>query len=801
MRRHGRFVTAALLTLAVGIGATTTVFSVVYGVLLRPLPYPQPHRIVRLSEEHPGAVSPLHRALLSNITYHAWVERGVRALDGIAVYIGQEHTVGFPGAPERVQCAATSPELFSVLRAVPGVGRFFHPREARAVVLSDGLWRERFRADAGVVGDSLDIDGEPHTVVGVTRPGFHFPDPRTRLWVPLVVPRPLDNPRNPHVIVFFALGRLRAEFTAAEAGVEGTVAAQSSGLSSVGTRVLFGAGGPPVVRARTLVDEMTAPVRPALLVLMASVTLVLLVACVNVANLFLSRSVDRRRELAICAALGATRARLARQLLTESVALSALGGALAVVLAWILLRLIPILVPPDFPRLHDVQMNKIVLVLAAALALFAAVTAGIAPALRGARFAPSEFLQGGNGVPAGGGRAAPAARLRDALVVTEAAFAVVLLVGAALLARSFVRLTRVDPGYSAANVLTASIYLPGGDAASNRRKEVLRSLLERLRTTTGVTAAGGGTMMPLDSNTVLAGFPVTPLPERTDKPSVTAAALTYTITPGYAEALGLRLRSGRLFTDRDATRSVEKLIVNEEFARMYLPGHPVGVRLRWGEPPMPETAEIVGIVANVLKDGNERLPQPEVYKLLGTRHLFWGPIQVVVRTASDPLSFAPPLRGLIRELAPDAAVEVLPLAQRVAASVGHPRFRTVALSMFAALALVLTTVGLYGLLSYSVSQRRREWGVRVALGATRADLIRLVLREGFMVAGLGLVVGLGVAAGLARFMESLLFGITPLDPVPFVAAPAILVPVALAACLVPALRAAAIDPAEVLRGG
>ncbi|MGH9143693.1 MAG: FtsX-like permease family protein, partial [Vicinamibacterales bacterium] len=592
----------------------------------------------------------------------------------------------------------------------------------------------------------------------------------------------------------------------AQAAAEGTAAARTA-VRPMAANLLFGIGGPPVVHVRGMVDEMTATIRPALLVLAAGVACVLLIACANVANLFLARGVARERELAVRAAIGASAARIVGQLVTESLVLSATGGAFGLGLAWALIRLAQVTAARDFPRLDAVRLDAPVLAFTAATALFTAIAAGIAPALRNSRFDLAESLHGGDSATAGGFRGRHARRLRDVLLTAEAAFAVLLLVGATLLARSFVRLTHVDAGYTADRVLAAEVYVPGYDAAgmdtsggaakAEHIGTLIATILARVRATPGVASAGAGNMMPLDRMTQIAGFP-SPWTAPGTAPT-TARALTYQVTPGYTEALGVRLRRGRLFTEADQAASTRAWVVNEEFARQYLPPHPIGYRFEQKLDTGTVPSEIVGIVANVLKDGNDRKPQPEVYTIPRESGRFSGRFEIVVRASDNPAALAPVVRAVVRELEPTAAVETVTLSQRVAASVDQPRFATTVLATFATLALALASVGLYGVLSYSVSQRRRELGVRAALGAGKSDLVRLVIREGLGAAGLGLALGLAAAAALTRLMQSVLFGVAPLDPLSFGAAPLVLALVALLACLVPARRAASIDPAEVLR--
>jgi putative ABC transport system permease protein len=814
LRRSPGFAAAALATLALGIGATTAVFSVVYGVLLRPLPYPEPDRIVRLSEEHQGALSPLPAPMLSNLTYHAW-DSTARTIEQLAAYRIAQYTVSVAGGYAQLDGAAVTPSLLPLLGATPALGRFFEANEGAEgndslLVLSDRAWRERFNADPAIAGRGLVVDGKPATIIGVARPGFFFPTPDTLVWTPRQVQRPSEDAapgRRGTVSVVFALARLKPGITPAQAEAEGTAAARGT-VRPMAANLLFGVGGPPVARVQRLADQMTARVRPALLLLAAAVACLLLMACANVANLFLSRGVARQRELAVRAAIGASRTRLARQLLTESLVLSLAGGAIGLVVAAGLVRAAPLVASREFPRLDAVHIDGRTILCALAVTLMAAVLSGLAPALRSVQAALAESIHGGDVRTTGAASADPRANnLRRTLLAFEAAFAVLLLVGAMLLVRSFVRLTSVDAGYTAAKVLTTQIYVPQYEATdlssagerqkAARMRQLVDNLLLRLRAVPAVAAAGAGNMLPLDGSMMIAGFPA-PWTAPGGAPAI-ARALQYNVTPGYAQALGLRLRAGRLFDEADIGAGVTPWIVNEEFARQYLPPSPVGYRFEQKTGGGSRQVEIIGVIANVLKNGNDTKPQAEYYLLPSDDARFRGRFEVAVRTAGDASSLAPALRSFVRELEPAAAVETRTLSDRVSDSVAQPRFAATVLGGFASLALLLASVGLYGVLAYGVSQRRRELGVRAALGASRRTLIALVVRDGLATCVVGLAVGIAAAAMLTRFMAGVLFGVTPLDPIAFVGAPILLFTVALAASVIPGRKAASIDPAEALR--
>jgi putative ABC transport system permease protein len=793
MRRAPGFTLAALATLALAVGVNTAVFSGVYGVLLRPLPYAGADRIVRLSELHPGGTAIISDARLSNLTFNAWRERA-STIESPAAYNSQAYTLGGVDEPARLDAASVSPSLFPLLSVTPAAGRFFRdedsvPGASRVVVLSHALWQSRFGQDPSAIGRTMLLDGNVHEIVGIAPAWFYFPDRDAQLWTPSVPPTIGERPMS----LMYVIARLKPGLTVEQAAAEGTSAARSV-TRPMAAELLFGKGAPVEVRVRRLMDEMTLTVRPAMLVLMAAVGLVLLIACANVANLLLARGVARSRELAVRAALGAGRARLARQLLTESVALSVVGGAIGVFIAWGMIRALPAWAPEALPRLADVRLDLRVLCFAIAVSLTAGGLAGVLPAFRATRAELTPALRAGGQRSVGGGE-----RIRSLLLAAEAATSVVLLIGAALLARSFVTLVNVDPGYDPTNVLTGRVYLSGPAATPERRRQIVEALVDRVRSAPSVVSAGAGSMAPLNLSTSISGFDFRPSggAER-----VVARALYYVVTPGYSEALGLRKIEGRLLERQDSTSAIQAVVVNEAFVKSYLnDGQPVAGRRYqglMGDPKM--TTEIVGVVGSVLKDGLDRETRPEMYFAHSKERGITREINLVIRTTGDPAAFVPALRSIVRDVEPTAALgEAGTLASRVTASVAQPRFATAILAVFAGLALALAATGLYGVLSYSVSQRRREIGIRSALGATRANVIALVLRQGLAATGVGLVLGVVASALVARLLQPLLFGITPLDLPSFALMPLILLIVAVVACVVPARRAAATDPAVTLR--
>ncbi|HEX4952035.1 MAG TPA: ADOP family duplicated permease [Thermoanaerobaculia bacterium] len=798
LARRPALAVTSIVTLALGVGAATALFAVVWGVLLRPLPWPEADRLVQLSEIHPGGQGQIRAPLLSDLTARPWAWEGTpRTIEGIGIWSRSTATVRQGGELERLPSASFSPIVFDLLRARPAAGRLFLPEDAQpqaapVVVLSAGFWRDRFASSGDVLGQTLEIDGKAHLVVGVAAEGFGFPDREPRLYLPYPVPLGGEG----SITVFGALARLKPGVTLAQAEAEGTGAARSVERPMVAD-LLFGKGGPVQVRATRYLDQLTASVRPALWVLSVAVALLLLVASANVANLLLSHGISRQRELAVRAALGAGRRRLLRQVLTESLLLSLAGGGLGLLLAAIVVGVLPSLAPSGFPRLDDVRLDGGIAAFALLLAIGSGLLAGLVPALRvSADQLVGRLRDGDKGATGGRGL-----RLRNGLLVLEAALCLVLLVGAALLGRSFASLLAVDAGYDPQNVLAVRLVQADGNDEEGIEPSAVTALLERLRGLPGVAAAGAGNMMPFSRNTAIAaaGLPWT----GADGQPVVARARFYRVTPGYAEALGLRRRDGRLLAAGDEAASPRPFLVNEDFVRSFLPADrkAVGLQLTgaFGEEGM--VSEIVGVIGNVLKEGLDAEARPEVYFVAGGDARWSTELDLAVRASGDPGALGSSLRQLVREVDPRLVVDALTtLETQVAESVSKPRFATTILVVFSAVALALAAIGLYGALSYAVSLRRRELGVRAALGAERSDLLRLVLRQGLGVTAAGVAVGLVAAAASTRLMASLLFGVTAWDAVAFTTAPLLLLLVATIASLVPARRAAASDPAVVLRG-
>ena len=831
LARQRAFTATAVTTLALGIGANTAMFSIVYGVLLRPLPYPDPEAIVRVGEARPGQVQ--SSVTLSNRSAHLLQEE-VESFEQIAAYRARSVDWTGPDGVVPLRGATVSPSLFPLLRATPHLGRLFTEEEAQAgaervVLLSHGAWTNRFAADPDIVGTAVDFGGDPYTVVGVLTEGFYFPNPEGEFWTPFVIPPftppvPDSSGRITMTIVrFSALGRLGPGVSPEQAAAEAGTILQRSDNSSAAPRA--GGNRPPgerrAIEARVvpLLEEMVGEYRPALLALSAATVLVLLIACVNVAGLLLARGVTRQRTLAICAALGAGRGRLVRQLLTESVVLSLGGGALGLAAAAVVLQVVPALVPGDIARLGEVGIDGTALAFTLGLSVVVGLLFGAAPAFQWSRLRLVRTLNEGSAQAAGGFRLLRSNRARAALATAQVALALVLAVGAGLLLRSFVGLVTVDRGYDPANVITARTRNPDVRlataaltpdamdefrAAIQRFKESLLEELTRMERLPDVAAVGLSSNLPLvPAGGMTTAFRVAGEPVPSNRADRKRSALKVA-SPGYFDVMRLRLRSGRTFTRLDGADSLPVLVVNETFVREVLDGEPaVGQRLLSGRDDDPW--EVIGVVADIRYDGlGARESEAEAFISLyqaGTAEVSGLSLPTVaVRTTGDPLAVIPFLEEAVAAAHPGASIDnVMTMDARLSAAIEQPRFYAVFVGCFAALALFLAAFGIYGLLSYTVSQRRREIGVRMALGAQRNDILALVVRQGSALVAAGAVLGLAAAAASARILESFLYGIATDDPLTFAAAPLVLVAVALAACWLPGLRATRINPMDALR--
>lgn len=786
LRKAPGFTLAAVLAIALGIGANTAIFTVVKQVLLQPLPFPDPGRIVDVSEYARGAAT-----TVSPPNFADWRAQN-RTLGAFGAYTEQVLTLSGAAEPARVSGGLIDAAVLDVLEVTPLLGRAFtaadmQPGGRRVVLLGFDVWQRQYGGERGIVSRTVTLEGEPYEVAGVMPKGFDFPD-GSEVWIPLrFAPDDMrDNQRGAHYIS--AIGRLRPGVTAAQAtadlnAIEQRIARQFPDKVDGYT-----------VAAVPLLDSLVETVQRPLLILFGAVAFVLLIACVNVSNLLLSRATTRTGEIAVRAALGAGRWRLIRQLLAESVALSLAGGAAGLLLASWGVRALMAVAPADLPRAAAVRMDGSILAFSIVLSLLAGVLFGTVPALVASRPDLAVFLKD---VRRDGGGSGGRRRLRGLLVAAQVALALILLTGAGLAIRSFQRLTHVDPGFRTANVVTFRIGLPeAAYATPESHARFFRDYVKRIQHLPGVVAAGAVSIPPVTRSGFGGTFTIVGRPESADEGS----AQIRSATPGYMEALSIPLRAGRFFDARDVEGAARVALISETAARRFWPGeNPVGrqIRVHVNERTK-QPREIVGIVGDVRTRGLELAPVPVVY----VPHAQYGPesMSVVVRTASDPMAVLPQLRAGLTAMARDVALSrARTMDQLVAANVAQPRFRTLLLAIFASVALALAAVGLYGVVAFSVNQRRSELGVRLALGANPGDVLRLVLREGMTPVAAGILSGLVGAAILARMMRSLLFGVEASDPATFAAVAIVLAGVALVACYVPARRATTVDPAMTLR--
>ena len=782
------FTLVAVATLALGIGATSTIFSFVNGILLRPLPYQDPERLVLIDETAVKRGAPSMGVSFPNFV--DWREQN-EVFSGVAAYDDRSFSLtGGSGEPEQLPGGIVSANTFEILGVPPSLGRSFRPEEdgpdqADVVILSHGLWERRFGANPGVINQSIIVNNRARTVIGVMPLGFKFPE-TAELWIPLT-PEVSGWTRNDHGIR--AVGRLKdgmsleqaqADMSAVARHIEeqNPVTNEGSGISLIPLR-----------------DALIGGYRKALLLLLGVVGLVLAVACANVANLLLARASARQKEIAVRAALGASRWRVFRQLLTESFLLGAAGGALGLLLASWGLDLLLAAIPVDLPFWMKFTVDWRVLGFAAGTALLTSLVFGVAPALQASRIDLNKTLKEGGR----GGAGASRHPLRRALVISEVALSLILLISAGLMMRSFLRLQQVNPGLNAENVLTLRVSLPSAKYdVPEKRQDFFKQLLERTRALPGVQSAGAISYLPLGGDgwgrsLTVEGYPVLPVGQA---PSINHCV----VTPDYFRAMGITLLAGRDIADTDTRDSAKVVIVDERLAREYWPNESaLGKRIRFGPPEGNEPWHtIVGVVGEV-KHASLNLPERKsVY--LPHAQVTIGGMALAVRTRGNPESLAAAVRSQVRELDPNQPVTaVRTMSEILSRSVWQPRLYAILFGVFASVALLLASVGIYGVMSYTVTQRTHEIGIRMALGAQRGDVLRLVIRQGMWLALIGVVIGVLASLALTGLMQSLLFGIGTTDPVTFASVAALLSAAALVACYIPARRATKVDPMIALR--
>lgn len=797
--RELRYALLVVLTMALGIGATTVLFSVTYGVLVKPLPWPNGDRLVVVKETRGGSLPRFGE--LTNAAYLAWTEQA-ETIDGIAAWSQRLVTLSGAGDPQRIRVTTATASLFPVLGVQPLMGSFFERKDESSpvIVLSEGLWRERFSADPAMLGKAVQIDGRPYTVVGVVPDAAMYPDRSTRAVMPYSIRPAVNN----YLSLFSALAVLRPGVTPAQAAAEGTARGRFVADTGMTTNAIFGNSGPVGISAQPLHESLTTDVRRPLIVLLVGVGLLLLTATANVASLQLARTTTRSREMAIRAALGAGGARVTRQLLIESLLLGGVGGAAGLSCAWLLHRSMPTLLPPDFPRVDTLGVDAAVATFAVVVSMVTGVAFGVLPAWRVRRLNLVETLAEGGTGAVGAARRSRTAQVRLFIMAGQVAIACVLLVGASLLVRSFVALLRTDRGFDPAAVITARVSMPATMYKPERSLAIANQILERLAALPRVRQVGFTSEIPLTTGGSTTGFT---MPSRSgDGAMVSVQASPRVVSPHFFATIGMRLVEGRGFADSDHETAESVVVVNRAFARKYLGDAPLGVKLPVvGYWPAPEGVEstVIGVVDDVRYVGAPTTSLPELYfshrQMRG--RLTVPVLHLMVRADGDSAAVVPLVRSIVREADDRLVAEgVMPLEERLVRTLARPRLYAILLGGFAAFAIVIAGVGLFGVLSYSVAQRSREIAVRSALGATPAHIVRLVLRQGIAVTGGGIAAGLLGSALLGGSIAALLYGVTPHDRVTYIAVPVVLALVALVACVVPARRAARIDPLRVFKG-
>jgi len=791
LSRTPAFTAIAIATIALGIGANTAIYSVVHAVLLKRLPYPEPERLVVIAER---------QRLIGDMGV-AWptfldLRERVRSMAPLALFRADEMTLAGTREPELLRVGEVSAELFPLLGVRPALGRVLLPADDRpgaapALVLSDELWRSRFGGDPAVVGRVVRLDAVPHTVVGVLPRGFGFFPKRADVYRAIGLHGNdevwLDrrNHSGARILARIAPGKTldqaRTELTGVMRQIEIQHPESNSGQTAA---------------AAPLDERLFEDVRPALWTLLAAVGLVLLIACVNVAHLQLARGTARQKELAIRAALGAGRGRIVRQLVTESLVVSMVGGVLGVVVAsWAIGPLLR-LAPTAIPRLADTRIDTGVLLFAVALSIATGVLFGLAPAITASRPDPQAALNdAGRGSTAGRSRG----RFRTALFVSEVALAFVLVIGSGLLVRSLLRAMSVAPGFRPDGLLALDVGLPAAkypDAAPRQR--FYEQTLDGLRRLPGVEAASAVYCAPLVGRCWGSVYTLSdrPAPAQGELPS----AAWNVAEPSYFATVGIPLREGRYLAETDGANAPKVVVVNESFARKWWPrGSAIGKRVLQGFPDHnPTSYEIVGVVADVRQESLDVEPRTEVF-------IPWaqnphGSMTFILRTSVSPMSLAKPAIAAVQGVDPDQSVSrVMPMEDYLAESVAPRRFTTTLLGLFGVLALVLASVGIYGVVSYGVAERRREIGIRTALGARPRDVLRLVVGGALRLAAFGMAAGAVAALALSRLLSSLLFGVGPSDPATYAGVVVLLSSVVLAACVIPARGALRVDPNTVLR--
>ncbi len=788
LRRSPGFSIVAILTLAIGIGANTAIFSVIDGVLLRPLPFHDPERLVRLWESQPAKGT--HNNVVNAFNFLDWRDRN-RSFEQIAAISDFNYSISGNGDPISAPALQVSPAFFSILGVQPMLGRTFLPDDGVTgqddkVILSYELWQSYFGADRNIVGSKIMMGAAPWTVIGVMPAGFQLPTQKAKVWVPIGITRTNQWKGGRFLTV---IGRLKPGVTLKKAQDDmtgiGNQTARENPAQNAGWNV-------DVV---PMLDDATETVRLPLLVLLAAVGFVLLIACANVANLLLMRATGRLREIGVRAALGAGRMRIMRQFLSESLLLGVVGWLVALPVAYWSLRGLLALVheQSQLPRMETISLDGRVFAAGFVASMVTALLFGLIPAIRASRFDLHDALKlGALRTGTGGNRA-----FRHAFVITEVALALVLLIGAGLMVRSFSKLVSVPAGFNAEHVLTLRLFMsPGKYFDSKKRSAYLEHVLTEIRNTPGVQAAGSIHFLPLTGT--VSGSCFGKIEEPQPAPSSGHHANMLVVSPGYFEAMSTPLIAGRLIDERDRMGGQSVIVVNQAFTRQYFDAESaIGKQLNvcWT---MPNPAQIIGVVGDARQTELSADVRPTIFINAVQAPMFFT--TVVVRAQGDPRQIASGVQAAVHRVDREQAItDIAPMTQVFSESVARPRFQLVMLVVFAVIAVLLAVMGVYGVVSYSAGQRTQEIGIRIALGASRNQVTQLILREGFILTFVGLGIGLASGLALTRFMQSVLFEVTPTDPLTLTAVSLLLLAIAGLAAFIPALRASRLDPTVSLR--
>ncbi|HEX8089384.1 MAG TPA: ABC transporter permease [Blastocatellia bacterium] len=801
MKKPG-FTAVAVLTLALGIGANSAIFSVVNAILFRPLPFQDPDRLVMIWEKNPGLNLGVDELAVSTANFVDWKSQS-QVFEQLAAFDSKSFNLTGVGEPDRVGGVRVSAAFFNLLGVKAMLGRTFlaeedEPGKSKVVVISHGLWQRRFGSDPSIIGKTISLDGISYDVVGVMPPKFRFPQSsdmpvyydfpqETSLWTPLAFTAEQITDRDSHDEV--ALGRLKPNVTLPQAQAEMNTIAGSLERQYPETNTGWGVSLVPLHK------QLVGNIRSALLILVGAVGCVLLIACANVANLQLAKASSRHKEIAIRASLGAKRGRIISQLLTESLLLSLLGGVFGILLTYFGISLLLALSPDSIPRVKEVGIDIQVLAFTLAVSVLTGIIFGLAPALNISKPNLAEYLKdGGKGTSEG----IRGSRIRSLLVVSEVVLALVLLIGAGLMIKSFLNLLEVKPGFDPRGVLTMKVSLPESKYPEAYQKAAFfQQVIERIKNVPGVQSVGAITQLPLSRSEEIGSFTVE------GHPPLAAGELLLAdrraVSPDYFSTMRVPLEKGRLFTEQDRREAPKVIVISKMMADRIWPNEdPIGKRITFSDPSAGRWLSVVGVVGDVKHSTLDTEPRPQVYRPYPQNT--WGTMHLVVRTASDPMTLTTAVRNEVWAVDRDQPVySIQTMEQLLDESIFQRRFNMLLLGVFAVVALILAAVGIYSVMAYSVIQRTHEIGIRMALGAEQKDILKIVISQGMTLVLVGLAIGLVAAFVITRVMSSLLFGVSATDPITFVILSLLLAAIALFANYIPARKATKVSPIVALR--